>query len=227
MDHSDLISRSEKKLLNTLESFFKDKWDETKLWSHDLDHHRRVWNYAKELLQYTDKELSVTDPVFIEKLLIACYLHDIGMTIDPGEKHGIHSKKLCKLFLEENKISPADYADLLQAIENHDNKNYTDSKVNERLLLLLSVADDLDAFGYLGIYRYIEIYLARGMQPDKIGPMARANAEKRYNNLKSNFADYPELVKKHQKRYQLLDKFFEELSNESVKSSEFSVHRFI
>jgi hypothetical protein len=31
------------------------------------------------------------------------------------------------------------------------------------MLTILSVADDLDAFGYIGIYRYIEIYLERGI----------------------------------------------------------------
>jgi hypothetical protein len=73
MDLSDLINRSEKKILKTLELFFEAKWDETKLWSHDLDHHRRVWNYAKELLRYTDKESLIIDPVFIEKLQIKLY----------------------------------------------------------------------------------------------------------------------------------------------------------
>ena len=34
------------------------------------------------------------------------------------------------------------------------------------LLTVLSVADDLDAFGFTGIYRYSEIYLTRGINPD-------------------------------------------------------------
>ena len=37
------------------------------------------------------------------------------------------------------------------------------SKPNE-LLTILSVADDLDAFGFSGIFRYSEIYLIRGYQ---------------------------------------------------------------
>ena len=31
---------------------------------------------------------------------------------------------------------------------------------------ILSVADDLDAFGFTGIYRYLEIYLTRGINPE-------------------------------------------------------------
>ena len=112
------VIKSEEKYLSVIEAFFKEKWGATKLWSHDLSHHKRVWNYAKELLQY----IGDADQLFIEKLLIACYLHDIGMAIDKGEKHGIQSRKICESFLEENKISPAHYADLIQAIEYHDNK---------------------------------------------------------------------------------------------------------
>ena len=134
MDLTDIILKSEEKYLSSVEAFFKEKWGEIKLWSHDLSHHRRVWSYAKELLQYAGD----TDQHFIEKLLIACYLHDIGMSVDPGEKHGIRSRMICELYLEENSIIPAGYSDLLQAIENHDNKNYSDSTVNNRLLSLLS-----------------------------------------------------------------------------------------
>ena len=102
MKISSAVRKSEEKYLSSVEAFFKDKWGETKLWSHDLSHHRRVWDYAKELLQYAGD----TDQLFIEKLLIACYLHDIGMSIDPGEKHGIRSRVICELFLKENKIIP-------------------------------------------------------------------------------------------------------------------------
>ena len=41
--------------------------------------------------------------------------------------------------------------------------------INNDLLTILSVSDDLDAFGYIGIYRYTEIYLTRGIDPEKIG----------------------------------------------------------
>ncbi len=92
---------------------FKDKWGDTKLWSHDLSHHRRVWDYAKELLPYAGD----TDQFFIEKLLIACYLHDIGMSIDPGEKHGIRSRMICELFLKENKIFTRPFFDPLSSLK--------------------------------------------------------------------------------------------------------------
>ncbi|MCX6335227.1 MAG: HD domain-containing protein [Bacteroidia bacterium] len=206
MNIEDIINKSEKIYLPTLEAFFTEKWGETKLWSHDLDHHRRVWNYAKELLQYID----ITDGPFIEKLLIACYLHDIGMATDPGEKHGIHSRKLCESFLEEKNISSTDYADLLEAIENHDNKEYTESSVENKLLLLLSVADDLDAFGYTGILRYADIYMQRGVSQGDLGRMVLENSEKRFLNFEKVFSGNPELIENHKKRFSLVQKFYVE-----------------
>jgi HD superfamily phosphodiesterase len=205
-----MIEEAEKKYLILLESFFIQKWGETKLWSHDITHHRRVWNYAKELLQHTD----APGMLFIEKLLIACYLHDIGMAIDLGEKHGIHSKKFCESFLANININPADYVDLLEAIENHDNKEYIGNQQEHRLLLYLTIADDLDAFGYTGIYRYFEIYLVRGIKPVEIGPIVLKNAAARYINFRNNFKDYPVLVKRHQSRYIVLLDFFENLNSE-------------
>jgi HD superfamily phosphodiesterase len=214
MNSSDSITQAEKKYLTLLESFFMQKWGETKLWSHDLSHHRRVWSYAKELLQYKD----ISDPLFVEKLLITCYLHDAGMAINPGSNHGQSSRKLCKEFLVKKKMNLSDYPDVLEAIGNHDNKEYADSPSENKLLLLLSVADDLDAFGYTGIYRYLEIYLVRGINPENIGPSVLKNTALRFNNFKNNFKNYPELVKKHQSRYIVLIDFFENLNSELSES---------
>jgi len=214
MNLTEEIFKSETEYLPALESFFMMKWIEMNLSSHDLSHHRRVWKNAKELLQNIGlKEIS-KDPFFVKKLMIACYLHDIGMAVDQGERHGLHSKSLCEQYLSMNNFNRSDYQDVLAAIENHDNKEYSDSPSDKGLLTLLSVADDMDAFGYIGIYRYIEIYLARGIQPDKIGHMIRENASRRFKNLESIFGRFPELVEKHRMRYLILENFFIELGSE-------------
>ena len=210
MDLTDIFLKTEEKYLASIEAFFKEKWGETKLWSHDLSHHRRVWNYAKELLQYEGD----TDQLFIEKILIACYLHDIGMSIDPGEKHGIRSRMICELFLKENIFIPADCADLLEAVENHDNKNYSDSTVTNKLLSLLSAADDLDAFGLTGILRYADIYLERNVSIADLGRMVTENSGRRFKNFEKAFSDYPELVEKHRTRFEVLHRFYSEFERE-------------
>ena len=203
------IELAEQRFIPSLELFFNSVYAGIKLPSHGIDHHRRVWKYAKELLQYIHHDEYSESLLFVEKLLIACYLHDTGLTIEPGEKHGSQSRKICEKFLSKNKLNKSDYEDVLYAVENHDNKEHLNTKLTDRMLLILSAADDLDAFGYIGIYRYVEIYLARGIPPDKIGQMARENAAKRFSNFRLHFNRYPELVKKHQERYLVLDKFFE------------------
>ena len=71
-----------------LEDFFVSVYDEKSLPSHGIEHHRRVWNYARELVILLDKHQFLTDHKIIHKLIIACYLHDIGMSVDSGIKHG-------------------------------------------------------------------------------------------------------------------------------------------
>lgn len=211
MNLPDLIKVAEGRYLALLESFFIDKWKNTRMWSHDLSHHHRVWQYAKELLRFTD---TVPDEDFMDKLLIACYLHDIGMAEDRGEKHGINSRKLCEEFLSGINKEPDDFADLLHVIESHDNKSYAGSSVHSRLFLLLSAADDLDAFGYTGIYRYLDIYLARGIEPGKIAPQILKNAASRFEYFEHNFSNYPELISSHRQRYNVLRDFFKNLGSE-------------
>ncbi len=79
---------------------------------------------------------------------------------------------------------------------------------NEILQLFLSVADDLDAFGYIGIYRYLEIYIARNVRPEVIGYEIRKNALVRFQNFELKYGNFPELIEKHRKRFLILDHFF-------------------
>ena len=206
LNHS--VESAEIQFKQILEDFFINIYDERSLSSHGIDHHRRVWKYAKELLHFrfnTDNRPSFQ---FISKLIIACYLHDIGMSVDRGIRHGKHSRNLCKEFLSGNNLPIKEYEDLLETIENHDRKEYTaDSEIND-LLTILSVADDLDAFGFSGIYRYSEIYLVRGIKPEIIGEMVIENAAKRFEHFEKNFGLNTQLVQKHRVRYDILIRFF-------------------
>ena len=51
------------------------------------------------------------------------------------------------------------------------------------ILPVLSAADDLDALGIIGIYRYTEIYLLRGIEPEKLGRLVLENVRHRLQNL--------------------------------------------
>jgi len=213
---SEIILSAENKYKQILEQYFIKIWGKTNLVSHGIDHHRRVWHYAKELLAYVNLNGVKLSQEKTEKLLIACYLHDLGMSIDPGVRHGKLGSGLCRQFPEENQLSISDYDEILDAIENHDNKEYIDFSGEDSILSLLSVADDLDAFGYIGIYRYCEIYLTRCIHPQPAGNMIHENARGRFLNFISLFGSNPELVKKHRQRYLVLDRFFSNFNKESV-----------
>lgn len=210
MNLTNKINYAERIYKDLLESYFLSNYPGDKLISHGIYHHRRVWEFAKELLHSVNYKEENHNEVFIEKLLIACYLHDIGMLIDPGVKHGNHSRMLCKKFLEKNHLHKSDFRDVLHAIENHDDKKYSKSAADDELQTILSIADDLDAFGYIGIYRYTEIFLFRGIPLASLGNLILENASNRFRNFSSSFTHFQDLIRKHQKRFEILFKFFSE-----------------
>jgi len=213
MSGEDIITAAEIRYKPLLEDFFIKKWGSTILYSHDIDHHRRVWKYARELLLIT-----VPDDLPPEKLLMASYLHDLGMATDRSERHGPAGMELCKAFLAGNNMDIAIYSDVMEAIENHDDKEYKNlASDKSSLLKILSAADDLDAFGFIGVYRYIEIYLARGITPIMISSEIARNAASRFANFETCFGDYPSLVEKHKPRYLILNGLMTHNAIESAK----------
>jgi HD superfamily phosphodiesterase len=220
MNLTGIIESAEKQFKQILEDFFISVYNEKSLSSHGIDHHRRVWNYSKELLKLFPLKTPAKISQLPTELIIASYLHDIGMSVDPGIRHGKHSKNLCIQFLSKNNLAQNDFRDVLDAIENHDDKDYTQNASMDELLVILSVADDLDAFGFTGIFRYLEIYLTRGIEPDKIGYLIGENAKKRIDNFVKIFGADSEIVQKHIRRYHILDNFFSKY-NEQLPSYHF------
>jgi HD superfamily phosphodiesterase len=220
MNLKRFIESAENKYKQILEEYFLSVYNEKSLSSHGIAHHRRVWGYSKELLQLKALRTSEQISQLPSKLIIACYLHDIGMSVNTGIKHGKHSRKLCLQFLAKNNLPESDFYDVLEAIEYHDNKDYSNKLHSNDLLTILSVSDDLDAFGFSGIFRYAEIYLTRGINAEKIGYLIRENSKKRFDNFVIKFGYDSEIVKKHIKRYYTLDNFFERY-NEQLPSYQF------
>jgi len=219
------IESAEDKYRQILEEYFIKTWGDTALFSHDIEHHRRVWHYAKELLSEAGTNEKNIIPFSIDKLLIACYLHDLGMAIDAGESHGIISSNLFREFINENGLSESEFADAITAISVHDNKENISADSFPDLISFLTIADDLDAYGYIGILRYLEIYLLRGISPSEIGYKIRDNAAKRFARFRSVFGNNPELFKKNEVRFKLLDDFFYSY-NIQVESPSFDSKKF-
>ncbi|HAF30763.1 MAG TPA: hypothetical protein DCG75_17105 [Bacteroidales bacterium] len=212
----DYIISAEKKWLDKLSDYCKILFSDTHIPSHDHTHHLRVWEYAKEIIQALSKSNKI-DEELIESCLIASLFHDTGLAKTLEENHGHESRKICELYFKENRISkPVNFEEILSAIEMHDDKNYKNSEnvKPDSVLTILFCADDLDAFGKVGVIRYTEIYLLRGIKLVELPNLVIKNLDKRFLNFEKNYKDFSDLYLKHKERYLFTRNFFEALQVE-------------
>lgn len=208
------ITLAEEQWLGLVRPHVTSIFSTTFLPSHDQTHHQRVWEICKSLLLELEKFHSVADQDVIEALLLASWFHDSGMAIDPGEKHGSLGGEIFETFIGEQELKrPLLYTDILEAIVQHDSKErdlYGDLIAGESpgILGLLSAADDLDALGFVGIYRYSEIYLKRGTPADQLGILVLANVRKRFKNIRESFVQFPGLIDGYLEKYGQIEAFF-------------------
>lgn len=198
------IQKSEEKYLAavheriTLE--FKDVW----LPSHDLEHHKRVWSNAKQLMEAFEQTGTDFSEAFVEALFFASWFHDVGLTKTLDIRHGEQSAEIAGSFLKDidtwnNSLTE----ELLEAIILHDDKSYLtrgERYLTPSIYSLLTIADDMDALGATGLYRYIEIYHLRGINIYDL----KNSIEK---NLSSRFSFISKVINQHaalQKKIKLL-----------------------
>lgn len=188
--------------------------------SHDHLHHLRVWNYTKDLLN----ELSESGRIFtsneISLMMLSVFFHDTGLTKTLGEDHGAESRKICEAFLnKQHGLFSFDTNPALKAIELHDRKESPSSLpagTEAEILKILSICDDLDAYGPIGIVRYAEIYYLRGIP---LGGMS----EKVLQNMTCRFDFFiaqqwiPEsFFLNHKARYLYARRFYESIRNNDL-----------
>jgi HD superfamily phosphodiesterase len=199
--------------------------------SHDHSHHHRVWNYAKSILLFWHRYSGSTDRQFVEELIIAAYFHDTGMVIDPGINHGKASKKICLEFFKSPGFCPVSPAPdslkrISDAIESHDDKSLktgADGLTREEvpdLGVLLAAADDLDAYGKIGIYRYAEIYLLRGLQPEDLPGKVSGNVWDRFESMRASLGFLNDLIDRHEPRFREVYDFYLRLGQAMASVSE-------
>lgn len=218
MDLNRQIESAEISYKQILEGFFVSIYKDNYLPSHGLSHHRRVWNIAKELTEVLHNRDFLIDSGFVNSLIIACYLHDIGMAVEHGTEHGQHSARLMQAFLKNNNLPESDYPGLYEAVLLHDKKDYS-SPSGINLHSVLSMADDLDAFGVIGVYRYLEIYSLRGVLIHELAEKIRRNAAGRLRHFMQQMSFDENLVIKHRKRYEILETFCLNLENDLVNGN--------
>lgn len=213
----EIIVSVEKKWLNKLSEFCQNHFSKIQIPSHDYSHHLRVWQYSKEII-YAINTLKLIDKDFIESCLIASLFHDTGLTQTLNENHGHESRKICERYFKNNQIKkPNNFEEILSAIELHDDKNYINANQDPNSIIsVLCNADDLDAFGKIGVIRYTEIYFMRGISLIELPKAVIQNLDKRFANFKNSFQMLPELFEKHKQRYLITKRFFEELLEDEL-----------
>ena len=214
------IDRAETAWLDMLYSHAARLFQNTTLPSHDHTHHMRVWNLGKTIL----RELSSFNPgcnyPLVEGVLIATFFHDLGMVYSTREDHGKLGSDLCQTWFSKwDKDQPEDFQEILRAIELHDQKDLQiyasfSREYPPEILGILSVADDLEALGTIGIYRYAEIYLQRGIPMEELGERILENAAKRFENLSAGCKRCPSIIEPYRKQFEELCLFFEQYGHQ-------------
>lgn len=185
--------------------------------SHDVEHHLRVWGHCAQLLAELHAHGLYIDPPLIRDALIACMFHDVGLLHDIGPSHGQHSAQLCAAYLDgHGPIEASSRTRILEAIARHDDKQlrgHSPSTAADLLDLnrMVATADDLDAAGHIGVLRYTEIYLLRGIGPDQLPQQAHANLAARRANMLSAYAPLAQFCQHHAARFDTAMALFEQM----------------
>ena len=191
---NDFIIAAENKYRNILTEECRRIFAGTDMPSHDQFHHERVWENASLLLRNLFDAGMADDPYLAEKAIIASFFHDTGLTLNRGADHGRESRMLCSTFLESTDFTSGEKKEILDAVERHDDKDYPVSSDPSSLAAIISVADDMDAFGRNGIERYTEIYSMRGVSPVEMPRLVIANVMSRLRHLETTYSMFPGLV---------------------------------
>jgi HD superfamily phosphodiesterase len=210
------IDRAEATWLDELYENAKALFPDNLLPSHDHTHHMRVWNLCKELLKEIATFNSRMDQSLVEGILIAAFFHDLGMATSTREDHGMLGSELCKSwFGYKERVRPERKEEILRAIELHDRKDVQiyasfSPETPPEILTFLSVADDLDALGIIGVYRYAEIYLKRGIPLEELGTRILINVKTRFEHLSDGCRLCRQVLEKYRQQYDELCLFFEQ-----------------
>ena len=184
--------------------------------SHDHTHHMRVWNLSKSLLREIATFNARIDQSLVEGVLIAAFFHDLGMATSTREDHGrLGSEHCLTWFRDRGRTKPERFEEITKAIELHDRKDLQMYKsfspeTAPEILGILSVADDLEALGTIGIFRYTEIYLERNIPLEELGTRILANVNTRFEHLSDGCSLCDRILIRYRKQFDELCLFFQE-----------------
>lgn len=223
-----IIDSVESQWLDELHSYSERCFSTVNVPSHDHLHHLRVWQLAKALVI----ELSSSGHTFtkneIQNLIIAVFFHDLGMINTIDTKHGHESKMLCEQYFSKcDRISNVDQEIISNAVEHHDDKDYKNmvytGTAQKDLFSILCVCDDLDAFGAIGVFRYIEIYTLRKIPVDRLAALLIKNVESRYHNFRKLYGHLKHFHAHQAKRFNFIHSFFKKLNDQLTHGNHINI----
>jgi len=220
------IDRAEASWLNELYSNAENLFRNSSLPSHDHTHHLRVWNLCKTLLYEVGSFNAAIDQALVEGLLIATFFHDLGMVYSTRVDHGHLGVELClKWFRSSAREEPENFDEILRAIELHDRKGEQihgsfQRETTPEILTFLSVADDMEAMGIIGIYRYAEIYLRRDISLEELGERILENASARFAYLSRACLLCDRVRESIGQKYDVLRIFYEKYNHQLLSVSQ-------
>lgn len=220
-----IIERIEGKFLPDVRVFLSEHFSNTFLPSHDGSHHLRCWWIARTILRELGRINDHITEDFVEAVFFAVLFHDSGMTLTRGEHHGAESAMIFRKYVDHHPDRvPAMHAEIIEAITYHDRKvmQYYDPvgpSEPPSLLTVVGAADDLDALGIIGIYRYAEIYLHRGIPLRSLGNRIMENAASRFNTFLKAYTLLPAVAGEHTSGYRTLIDFYDSYNQQLLVES--------
>ncbi|MDA3821696.1 MAG: HD domain-containing protein [Bacteroidales bacterium] len=220
------IQTAEEKWLEKSKQFVEKQFETVFLPSHDLIHHLRTWKHAKYILRELSELNSAINLSIVEATLLASIFHDTGMVHTRSPEHGLESKKIYQEFINKEGTELPEYQnEILRAIEYHDNKEefvYVAIEINAPpdILTIISISDDIDALGTIGIYRYVEIYLHRHTSMRSLGIKVLKNVSFRFNHLVKASYLLPSFVNHMKILYKEIINFFDHYNQQILIESE-------
>ena len=202
MNLNQQLAVAESKYLSRFYKACQDFFSSCHMPSHDHTHHLRVWQYCKQLLTHAEIQGHSFSDNFIEALLAATLFHDTGLSRITDERHGPEGTELFKRYIANNPdVQLVILDEAVEAIRMHDLKSPSSLSNAFGIASILTICDNLDAFGYIGAYRYAEIYLIRGIGSAEIPTRSLQNIEMRFASFEQHYAQLPHFYEEQRQRY--------------------------
>jgi HD superfamily phosphodiesterase len=211
-----IIREVESKWLDLLFEESKMQFEKVNIQSHDHLHALRTWNIAKEIFSELEKKGLKVTKNDLEKAIVAIFFHDMGFVRTVSEKHGMSGREICGSFFKNRKLMIDGFDEVLDMIQKHEDKNLSYAKEisPSDVASILRVSDDLDAFGALGVFRYLDAYIKRGINVNELSAKVIENLNFRFSNFQILFKNFTEFSNKQEKRYRFTRIYFEDLGKE-------------